>query len=528
VIDPRSLIGNALWKGAKSAVEGIWPLVKGPGQILEGSLTPSMEPGPNQLAVPEYALGLLNTAMGARGLGFKAPEGALTHFPVYHGSSARPFREFDDAYLGTGEGTAYEGPGHYTAEREGIAESYRNVAGSGGQIPVDEKGMPLSGYEVTKKFYEPGTIVPSYGRTFDRVEKFNEMDPGTGRWSVNVRSVKPNEAAIEERYGLYPGQIKDMGRLPNDVLQDSSLYKDSSLWTDTGGTRNHATAPSDYEVDSVAGMHNWKMGEPGGLLHINVVPEKHEYLDMNAPWKDQHPVVKERLEKAGMAPEHIDPDHYDISRDSYIPAKPDGTLDNVNYMTGRDLFWSHVNQRADELHRAASMEESIPNWYRSDNYTDQAAEQIAQEMDKAGVPGRKFLDRPSRGVGPVLSHEGNFNGMPGSPWLDHLMREELPPGTFNVDHAISQKARYLRNTTMLTDPGLIKTANDAADWLEREHAAGRFSLDDNKRTRNFITTNPKNLQIRTWNGVPLEPVPHDPFTHSLTPVEGDPFGGQVP
>lgn len=549
IIDPRSLIGNALWKSVKSGAEGLWQnVIKPPGQILEGSLTPSMEPGSNQLAVPEYALELLGTAMGTRGLGFSAPEGALTHFPVYQGTGARKvFTQHDDAFLGTGEGTAYEGPGHYTAERQGVADEYRKQLARSDQVPVDEQGLPLSGADIVKKFYEPGSIVPSYGGSFDKVVKLNEEDPQTGRWSVDVRSARPDHDLIANKYGHeVGGYFLQYGRLPNNVLGDNGLLKDPSLWRETGGTRNHATFPSEYEIGQAASANpdKWPMGEPGGLLHINVVPEKNEYLDMNAPWKDQDQGVKERLEKAFMAPEHLDPQYYQIHEDTHIPNTPGS---EHQYMTGRDLFWSHVNQRSNEIASdAVARGDADPFAVWPSTYTDQAATEIGQEMDKAGVPGRKFLDRPSRQVGPVLAHDDNFNGMPGVFALDHIMREPLSPGVFNVGDAVQAKINALQNHVKSLDDlasmqweyprqrqGVLSNKSfteQAIDWMQQEKEAGRFSLDDNKRTRNFITTNPKNLQIRTWNGIPLEPVEHNPFTHSATPVEGDPFGvqGQVP
>jgi hypothetical protein len=55
-----------------------------------------------------------------------------------------------------------------------------------------------------------------------------------------------------------------------------------------------------------------------------------------------------------------------------------------------------------------------------------------------------------------------------------------------------------------------KEMSAVADWAEKEHAAGNFKVGDGL-TRNFVVFNPKDIEIRTWDGRLLEQVDHNPF-----------------
>jgi hypothetical protein len=83
-----------------------------------------------------------------------------------------------------------------------------------------------------------------------------------------------------------------------------------------------------------------------------------------------------------------------------------------------------------------------------------------------------------------------------------------------------------------------KLANDlgskekASKALHNAGIPGIKYLDQGSRaagegTRNYVIFDPKNLEIRARNGVPLVPVDHDPFTREpeLAPVEHNPFLG---
>jgi hypothetical protein len=508
IIDPRSLIGNALWKGAKSSAEALWPLIKGPGQVLEGSLVPSMEPGPNQLSIPEYALSLGAAGMGARGLGFAAPEGALPTFPAFHGTgSSQVFRNFDDEYIGSGEGAQTYGWGHYVAGARKTGETYRQKLAGRGPVPLGDNGFPLSDAEMLQKYYEPGSIVPAYGG-FDRVESFQAEHPsypGQGLWSVNVKSVYPDKDAMRAKYGGATDRGGEFA-VPPDALNDPSLWMNAhnKEFENVGlvsKLRNHATFPSTRDVASVGNAKGWDMGDPGGLLHINVIPDEHELLDHDLPWAQQDPGVQRKLTEAGLSPSNVDPQ--DI-----VPRR----TPSLDMMTGGDLYKGlvdkHLAEVQDEAGRAAQW---TPRPSRDD-----AKYAVSKIMDKAGVPGIKFLDQFSRGreYAEELKHTAGFDTAPNPDFAKNMM-QGYPTYGRTVDEDLDLIRNQLKGNMPVGRGSReviehAKNSEDLLNWIDKEHQAGNFSIGDS-RTRNYVLFDPRHLEIKTWNGIPLTPVDHDPF-----------------
>jgi len=145
--------GNALWGDIKDVGQGIRNLVEAPGKVLSGELTPSMEPGPGLLSVPEYALNLATTAGGlasprllARGAAFDPT--LVPSFFAWHGTGAKtPFARFERGQIGgpLGEaGSPYawndigHGHGFYFGEMKGTGEYYaRQQNGSLVRVEVE-------------------------------------------------------------------------------------------------------------------------------------------------------------------------------------------------------------------------------------------------------------------------------------------------------------------------------------------------------------------------------------------------------
>jgi hypothetical protein len=472
---------NLLWRGAKGIAGDAWNLIKAPGQILERSLTPSMEPGPNQLSIPEYALGLAGMGLGAGNVLGGAGTGAARQFGAWHGTRAKPFQEFSDEFLRSGEGHMTYGHGHYVGQAEGTGVQYRRQATGGGMVPVDEEGVPLRGESIAQKFYEPGTITPSYGGNYDRVMSFVPSDEGTGAgWYTNVKQVQPDLDRIKQ----------DFPYLPEDGIPRSfDLMSKPEYWKDVGGVRTHATFPDQGEIERVGHARGWQMGEPGALLRINVVPEEHEFLDWDLPWSKQDPEIREQMFKAKLDPTSVS----------------EGTGYNAWAFRNDDPTGEDIYRQIAQNHEDNGLE-----W-------DKAWEQTSKDLDAAGIPGNKYLDRQSRDKTPqpVLKHVDDFKTAP-NPQMAEQYVKDYPAITYasggSIDDEVRAVSSYLRNT-----PGAGRGSDyhKLADWVDSEHAAGKFSIGDN-RTRNFVVFDPKNLEIRTWNG------------RQLTPVEGNPFGGGIP
>lgn len=486
-----------------SALSGLWDLVSGPSRILSGELQPTMTPGPNQLSIPEYAGSLALTGLGVRGLGFAPPEGALPSFPAWHGTGAQPFREFSDEHVGSGEGAQVYGWGHYVAGAQKTGEIYqRNIAG-GGPVILDERGFPTSEDETMARYYTPGSIVPRMGGGYDKVISFNLKGQFPGDWNVDVHRAHLDinqDEVFEKMRKFYGGDPT----VTLDFMNRPDLWK----FAEDEGPRNIEDYPGSYAMAQVAAARGWKLGKPGGLLNIEVKPDEHELLDLDLPWKHQDPAVKAKLEAVGISPQDAK---------DFVPFISQRRNLNLDDITGKELYNATVGKRF-------AQSNDIPDF-------DEVKKGVSKEMDAAGVPGLKYLDQVSRDQGLALVHSDNFAGMPG----DHVAENTIKgrsADAFSLDDVVKERLRMLKREADTAndyyqnyDPGPKKDAslarlqglNAAMDWVRNEHAAGKFSLHDD-RTRNYVIFDPKNLDIKSWSGVPMTPVEGDPF--ATTPEAG--------
>lgn len=415
---------------------------------------------------PQRLQAAQNIAMGFSGGGLS--------FKAWHGTRADPFPAFSDEYIGTGQGHASYGRGHYFGEAQATGADYRKSLAGSGVVPLDDRGLPMNDYAATAKFYEPGTIVPSYGGSYDRVLDFNS-NPSTGDFNVKVNEVRPD--------------VNNARWDPNNM---KAMINNPDMWKDTGPARWHSTFPSAYEMLQVGNARGWPMGDPGGLVKVNVNANKSDLLDWDLPWNDQEFDVKSKLIDQQLDPVSMDMGHRWMDEDAYPKEGEDLDLWNVpeSYnVSGADLY-HHI-----------------------DSHVGDASELL----DQAGVPGHKYLDQLSRGQSsePMLSHDDNFETAP-DPAIARMHLANTPTYGRTLDEELDSAQTFIKG---LPDTeagksgqyGTPQQLQDLSNWIDKERAAGNFSLED-PRTHNFVIYNPKNIDIMTWNGIPL------------TPVEGTPPG----
>lgn len=149
---PDPVGANLLWKfGIKPA----WDLITVPGRILEGKLHPQMQPGPNALSVPEYALGLAGLGLGVSGPGMLLRSGAtdaatMRSIPFWQGTPVdEPFLRYENRFLGSGEGKTIpslmfeQAYGHHLSGMPEHAAEYRSTLSSAGTFR--SRGALISG-----------------------------------------------------------------------------------------------------------------------------------------------------------------------------------------------------------------------------------------------------------------------------------------------------------------------------------------------------------------------------------------------
>lgn len=473
----KEAAGNLLWRYAKDIPSELWNLVKAPGQVYSGELQPSMTPGPNQLSIPEYALGLAGTGLGIGGgaalAGAElAPEGAITHFPAFHGTGVgTPFQQFENKFIDTGEGAQIYGWGHYVAQMPETAMEYRKSVGGTNQVPVNEQGFPMNQDEMTKKYFTPGEIIPgdpTNPTDFYKVHNYTDQNDW-GTWEANLQRVR-----------LDMGKAADKG-----YTGFSQMLSDPSVWNEEGEVFPTSMGPSNQQAQAMGKMKNWNMSDPGALLKVNVVPEEHEMLPWDVHYSEMHPDLQNNLKQIGLDPK--------------------GTQDP----TGQQIYQKLSNMFEDDPRTSGINPDML----------------ASQHLDASGIPGIRYYDAGSRHMGASIDHMNGFMGAPDYN-LASTLAGSRPFHTTQLDTAMNDLYGDIRNHIKYTQDDLnmpgasksemtkaqnnINTLQSTMDWFQKEHEAGNFKLND-PRTSNYVVFDPRNIQIKTWNDQPLEPVNHDPF-----------------
>lgn len=457
-------------------------------RALDFTGIPDLASGVNALARGEWLPGLGQAASGAAGL---LPLGKLAGaaklgaelmplgglIKAWHGTphlfepvEHNPFGEFRDAAIGTGEGAQAYGHGHYVAGNPAVAEDYqRGLAGSRPTF-ANESGDPLSSIEVARKFYEPGTVVPSYGGDFDKIIRFNEHPDFN--WSVDVQRVVPSEGA--QAY-------KNLGQL----LQNPDAWKPHPFER----PKNHSTFPSDKDIEDIGNIRGIPMTQPGSLLEVHILPDEHELLDWDKPLGEQPSGVRKVIDQIHAGNEDLRIKH----------SGPD--------VTGENFYRNLANQM----------------WDKTLAGIGGGSEAASKALHEAGIPGIKYLDQGSRGkIADVYHngelHEGGLDMGFYSP-KDVALSSLLGRGRYTIGgdpapdiDATIESLRKEASPGSMAGFGDKKNAEifgNAADWLHRER--GNIEIRPPSQTSNYVIFDPKNLRIVGRNGQRLEPVDEDPF-----------------
>jgi hypothetical protein len=145
----------------KGVDEGYWT----GGGLLEGG-HPTLKAFNS--AADEYAQGLL---LGTTSSGGK-------YLKAYHGSPHK-FDAFDDKAIGTGEGAQAYGYGHYLAENEGIAQSYRKkLSGPRSDYTIAPEFKAALNAEDYLGFDTPGQAVAAMRAHPDWAKRWDVQNPG--------------------------------------------------------------------------------------------------------------------------------------------------------------------------------------------------------------------------------------------------------------------------------------------------------------------------------------------------------------
>jgi hypothetical protein len=373
-LDPRAEALAQQFQAVKAQIEArsAQPLWNPDNPVGTETVQSVGMPGPTTYAGPvgqfiDPATGRMTTQGAERldnpALGFDTGGigGVMT---MYHGSphkfpptARNPLGEFDPAKIGTGEGAQAYGVGAgYLAEAEGLAKHYRDVL-------TREKGrghywQDASGKEVN----------------IDALRNLPEGHPDS--MAANMLNQR---ASVDE------------------AIADVTKYGPSAF---AGGKPEMDAALKGLQAMKERGLE--RVVDKGHMYEVRVHADPEQFLHWDKPLSEQHPDVQKavRASIGNAQPVQLRDGRYSITH-----VQPDGSgrvlwdIAEASPEAAREMYsqWlSSSSGREIYQHLARGLETTPGN--------ESAA--ASQALQKAGIPGIRYLDQGSRGAG-----EGSHNAV---------------------------------------------------------------------------------------------------------------------
>lgn len=395
-----------------------------------------------RLGQDAYLLGDLGNYAGA------APAAGIINAPdpgfnVFHGSP-HSFDAFDASKIGTGEGAQAYGHGLYFADNEGVARSYRDdlvrttfspepgapgldaeafgghlrdithethdlTAGQLGSVDMVaglvardmEQGLSVPELRkwVDAKITDPNTKA-AYHAVLDNAADVH-VNPGWatvgGQRFDGSNSTHGLAAEIFDANGA-TGEILSRLQASHDALRDHVPSEwDMGIWAKENTAQRVKTM-----ADIQAGLAAVKAGTvpayepPGHMYEVRVNADPAHFLDWDKPLSEQTPHVQAALQRAGMTPPAM---RLEQLPDGAWSATFPGDRERVFATRAEaDAFAGHFgpNPTGREILQAR-----LPG--------GGGQEAAATALKAAGIPGVRYLDGGSRGVGQGTSNHVVFS-----------------------------------------------------------------------------------------------------------------------
>lgn len=302
---------------------------------------------------PQIAKGLLTMGENAAAPSTLNPQtGAI----VWHGSPHK-FDRFDSSKIGTGEGAQAYGHGLYFADRQSVAQGYRDKLSGLYSIHGNEYSkLPVGGPE------------RSAIEGFDDLTRngMNEADALAAlrdRWNDTLSKAKSNLYEAQALRGKTVDMGEGWGSLRNFTYTDEVVNEQRAVVDRVRAGTEYINALKPGDIQRSTGSL-YKVDLPDSAIA--------RMLDWDKPLADQSAYVAHQLERAGM--------YGPLSKMS------NGTL------------WHDISAHISD--KRGSITKSLKR--------DQAA--AADAMRGLGIPGIRYLDGGSRGAGQGTSNYVVFPG----------------------------------------------------------------------------------------------------------------------
>jgi len=261
-----------------------------------------------------------------------------------------------DEFIGTGEGHAAKGYGHYAAENPVVGRKYQHALS--GNVDVD----------LLEEYFKPGNVVPSYGG-HDRVIEF-------------VKEKVPSaQGEFDDWKGVWVRAVEKKGNEWVDILGEMPRF--------------HHTTPSAQSIKEVTGKF------PGYMYEQALKVADEDFLLWDKPLRQQSEKVQDALRELGFEDTRK---KWAADFDAFKQKMSDkyGYADySVAYGRGlmtpeeRAMAFALETDKASRL----SVDETGMEIYDSLTRANKSKAEASKGLQSAGIRGIKFLDQGSRAEG---------------------------------------------------------------------------------------------------------------------------------
>jgi hypothetical protein len=300
--------------------------------------------GAMQQRADQYPLGVLDPAMRSQAGGLLGGigGGAIGSIKAYHGSP-HDFNAFDLSKIGTGEGAQVYGHGLYFAENPATATAYRDAL----------------------------------------TQRNNPLDEQYRRFLTSADENHPGEMPPE---GLDLHMLPKMGEERASISNSDLISRAQQNLADVQGGKGPlavaAVKRAQDTLDYLKGNPGARfVGTPyqGRMYEVNINADPEHFLDWDKPLSEQHPKVQEIIPQLNQ---------YKVAQTgkTWEVRHPGGWVPN-----GAKSYYrseAAAQSAADEMNAQRHISDLVP-----------MTADAAAKLRDAGIPGIKYLDQGSRGVG---------------------------------------------------------------------------------------------------------------------------------
>ena len=216
---------------------------------------------------------------------------------AYHGSGA-DFDQFSNDHIGSGEGVQAFGHGHYLAENEGVARSYRDALSKPG-LGVNGKPIADAMMEATKGAKPGDPVLDAWIMARNRVEHaYNNYGENVfGQAAKDMIKQEADERTMSAQKWRNLAADK-----PTNGYEASLVGQKTGRPGENEGMLSMAESQDAmaHELNKLA-QHDYGIVQPGKMYEVNINANPDHFLDWDKPLNQQSDHVRNALGNSPLA-----------------------------------------------------------------------------------------------------------------------------------------------------------------------------------------------------------------------------------